>query len=45
MIKDTKNKKKKRKLKINWSKVLVWIALITMVGSAVAAIFSPLLYN
>ena len=45
MIKDTKNKKKRRKLKINWSKVLVWIALITMVGSAVAAIFSPLLYN
>lgn len=43
MIKDKNNKRKK--FKINWSKVLVWIALITMVGSAVAAIFSPLLYN
>ena len=45
MIKDKNNKRKKFKIKINWSKVLVWIALITMVGSAVAAIFSPLLYN
>ena len=45
MVKDTNNKKKKRKIKINWAKVFVWLALITMVGSAVAAIFSPLLYS
>lgn len=40
--KDTKKKKKKFKIKINWLKVLVWFALILMVGSAIAAILSPL---
>ena len=40
--KDTKKKKKKFKIRINWAKVLVWFALILMVGSAIAAIFSPL---
>lgn len=39
-----KNKKMK-KIKINWSKVFVWIALIAMVFSAFAAILSPLFYN
>lgn len=43
MAKETK--KKKKKFKINWTKVFVWIALIAMVLSAVAAIISPLLYN
>ena len=38
-------KKKKKKLKINWTKLFVWIALIAMVGSAFAAILSPLFYN
>ena len=37
--------KKKKKFKINWVKVFVWIALIAMVGSAFAAILSPLFYN
>ena len=36
--------KKKRKFKINWTKVCVWLALITMILSAMAAIISPLLY-
>lgn len=39
-----KNKKRK-KIKINWSKVFVWIALIAMAFSAFAAILSPLFYN
>lgn len=39
------NKKKKKKFKINWSKVFVWIALVAMILSAVAAIIYPLLYN
>jgi len=38
-----KNKKKK-KFKINWAKVFVWFALIAMVGSALAAIISPIFY-
>lgn len=37
-----KNTEKKKKLKINWNKVAVWIALIAMVASAFAAILSPL---
>lgn len=41
---EEKNKKKKKfKIKINWSKVCVWLALLAMVGSAIAAIISPLL--
>ena len=43
MSKQKKNKKKK--IKINWSKVFVWLALIAMVGSALAAILSPLFYK
>ncbi len=39
------DKKKKKKIKISWSKVFVWIALIAMVGSALMAIISPLFYN
>lgn len=34
--------KKRKKFKINWSKFFVWVALIAMVGSAFAAILSPL---
>lgn len=41
MNKDTK-KKKKKKFKINWTKVFVWIALIAMILSAFTAILSPL---
>lgn len=40
----TKNKKRK-KFKINWAKVFIWIALIAMVGSAFTAILSPLFYK
>ncbi len=40
-----KNKNKRKKIKINWSKIFVWIALIAMIGSAFAAILSPLFYN
>ncbi len=36
------NKKKKKKFKIDYGKVFVWIALIAMIGSALAAILSPL---
>ncbi len=45
MSNDVKNKKKKKKIKINWAKIFVWIALIAMVGSAFAAILSPLFYH
>lgn len=38
------NKKKRKKIKLNWVKIFVWIALIAMVGSAFAAILSPLFY-
>lgn len=38
-------KNKRKKIKINWSKIFVWIALIAMIGSAFAAILSPLFYN
>lgn len=38
-------KNKKKKFKISWTKVFVWIALIAMVGSAFAAILSPLFYS
>lgn len=38
-------KKKKKKFKINWTKIFVWIALIAMIGSALAAILSPLFYK
>ena len=38
-----KNKKKKKK--INWSKIFVWIALVAMISSALAAILSPLFYK
>lgn len=37
--------KKKKKLRVNWTKMFVWIALIAMVLSAFAAILSPLFYN
>ncbi len=37
--------KKKKKLKINWGKILVWCALIAMVGTAIMAILSPMLSN
>lgn len=37
-----KNIKKKKKFKINWSKVVVWIALIAMIVSAFTAILAPL---
>ena len=37
-----KDSKKRKKFKINWSKFFVWVALIAMVGSAFAAILSPL---
>lgn len=39
------NNKKRKKFKLNWSKIFVWIALIAMVLSAFAAILSPLFYN
>ncbi len=39
------SKKKKKKFRINWSKVLVWFALLAMVGSAIIAILSPIMYN
>lgn len=41
----SKEKKKKKKFKINWAKVFVWVALIAMVGSAFAAVLSPLFYS
>ncbi len=41
----SKEKKKKKKFKINWTKVFVWVALIAMVGSAFAAVLSPLFYS
>ncbi|MCI5732432.1 MAG: hypothetical protein MR296_00090 [Tenericutes bacterium] len=43
----TKNKdiKKKKKKKFNWGKVLIWIALIAMIGSALLAILSPMIYG
>lgn len=37
-----KQSKKKKKFKINWSKVFIWIALIAMILSAFTAILSPL---
>lgn len=40
-----KEKKKKKKIKLNWTKIFVWIALIAMIGSAFAAILSPLFYS
>jgi len=33
--------KAKKRFKIRWNKVFVWIALIAMVGSALAAIIAP----
>lgn len=44
-IDEKDNKKKKRKFKINYRKLLVWFALIAMVGSALMAILSPMLYG
>ena len=44
MTKD-KDKKKRFKIKINWAKLFVWVALIAMVGSAFAAVLSPLFYS
>ena len=41
----SKEKKKRKKFKINWSKILVWLALIAMVGSALIAILSPIIYG
>ena len=40
-----KEKKKKKHIKISWGKIFVWVALIAMVGSAILAILSPLLYG
>lgn len=37
-------KSKKKKFKINWTKVFVWFALIAMIFSALAAIIAPLFY-
>ena len=37
-----KKETKKKKFKINWTKVAIWIALIAMTASAFAAILSPL---
>lgn len=34
--------KKKKKIKINWTKVFVWIALIAMVGSCITAVLAPM---
>ena len=39
-----KENKKKKKIKINFQKLIVWIALIAMVGSAFIAILSPLFW-
>lgn len=41
MKKNIKDKKKK-KFKINWNKVMVWVALIAMIASAFTAILAPL---
>lgn len=42
-IKNEKKKKKKhKKIKINWTKVCVWLALIAMIGSALTAILAPM---
>ena len=38
-------KNKKNKFRINWGKVLVWLALLAMVGSALIAILSPIMYG
>lgn len=35
-------KNKKKKFKIKWDRVFIWVALIAMVGSAFATIFAPL---
>lgn len=40
-----KKNKKRKKIKINYTKIFVWIALIAMIISAVAAILSPLFYS
>lgn len=42
---EDKKKKKRKKFKINWSKILVWLALLAMVGSAIIAILSPIMYG
>lgn len=39
------NEKKKKKFKIKWSKFFVWLALLAMVGSAIIAILSPVMYK
>ena len=43
-LKDKKKNKKKHK-SFSWAKVFVWVALIAMIGSALLAILSPLLYG
>lgn len=40
-----KANKKRKKIKVNWTKIFVWIALIAMAASAFAAILSPLFYK
>lgn len=45
MSKDKDVKKKKKKFKINFTKICVWFALLAMVGAAIMAILSPILYN
>ena len=43
--KEAKKKKKKWKFKINFGKLFVWVALIAMIGAAILAIISPLIYG
>lgn len=45
MAKEKGSKKKKKKIKINYTKIFVWVALIAMILSAFAAIISPFLYS
>lgn len=41
----SKEIKKKKKFKINFTKICVWLALIAMIGAAVMAIVSPLFWR
>ena len=50
VIKDNENlndrkKEKKKHKRFSWGKLFVWVALIAMIGSAILAIISPLLYG
>ena len=45
-IEENKDKtKKKKKFKINYRKIFVWLALIAMIGTALLAIISPMMYG